>query len=122
MPSSVSFASTARATGKRITRAACGVQLSAMRASTGGASVIGEDFLDLVSSHSDDDGVGVQVVRQGDESCRQSPGATSRPARVIDRKRRAKCFATFAGEERPRGHEVAYRIAHTETAEVDDGA
>src|ERR1700735_3817988 len=102
MPSSVSFASTARATAKRITRAACGVQLSAMRASTGAAFVIGEDFGDLVSRYADDHGIGVQVIRQRDESCRQRPAATSRPARVIDRKRGAKCVATFAGEERPR--------------------
>ena len=108
--------------GKRITRAARGVQLNTMRASTGAAFVIGEDFSDLVSSHADDHGVGVQVIRQRDESCRQRPAATSRPAGVIDRKRRAKCVATFAGEKRPRGHEVACRIAHAQTAEVDDGA
>jgi hypothetical protein len=87
-----------------------------------GLLLISEGFSDCASSDADEDGVGAQVVGEGDQPDGQCPAATSRPRRVIDRERCAQDVPGLGGEEIPRDLQVACGIAHAQTPKVDDGA
>src|SRR6266699_1337523 len=97
-------------------------QASVQPASSCGVLLISEGFIDGASSDAGEDGVGALVVGEGDQPDGQRPAATSRPRRVIDRERCAEDVPGLGGEEIPRDLQVAGRIAHAQTPEVDDGA
>ena len=62
------------------------------------------------------------IVRKGNHCDRKSPAATTLPTRVVNLQRGAEDFTGIGGEEIPCHGQVARRIAHPHTTEVDHGA
>jgi hypothetical protein len=65
--------------------------------------------------------VGALVIGELDERNGEHPAAPSHPGGVIDAQGGAEDVPRFFRQEVPRDDQVAGRIAHAETPEVDDG-
>ena len=85
-----------------------------------GVLVIGEDFIDGAFPDAGEDGVGVLVVGEGNQSDGQCPAATSRPRCIINQQCCTEDVPAFGGEEIPRDDQVASGIAHAQTPEVNE--
>src|SRR3712207_5725274 len=82
--------------------------------------VLAEDEVQGVQRLRDDAGIGLPVVGQCDESLRESPPPAAEPHRLVDAQLGEERAAAAAGEQVPRRLQVAGRVAHVESSEVDD--
>ena len=61
-------------------------------------------------------------VCSGPQPGLQGPAASATPCRIINSKRAAEDITGVSRQVHPGHHEIARRIAHSEKAEIDDGA